>query len=136
MSGVSQSLQRKSPSKKTGGKQIRLRLQNIDFWSAMKLAAVVGFVIAIIQIVVTIVMWLLLEILGVFSKVDELLQDLLASSQFTLMDFISLPSVILFSVIVGILNFVVITILGALAALIYNRSVPLTGGLLVGFTNQ
>lgn len=102
----------------------------------MKLAAVVGFVIAIIQIVVTIIMWLLLEILGVFAKVDELLQDLLASSQFTLMDFISLPSVILFSVIVGLLNFVVITILGALAALIYNRSVPLTGGLLMGFTNQ
>ena len=136
MSGLAQSLQRKAPANRTGGKQIRLRLQNIDFWSAMKLAAVVGFVIAIIQIVVTVVMWLLLEILGVFSKVDELLQDLLASPQFTLMDFISLPSVILFAVIVGLLNFVVITILGALAALIYNRSVPLTGGLLVGFTNQ
>ena len=35
-----------------------------------------------------------------------------------------------------ILNVVVGTALGAIATLLYNFSVRLTGGLLVGFTNQ
>lgn len=136
MTNVSQSLQRKSPAKRGSGKQIKLRLQYVDFWSAMKLSAVVGLVLAIVQVVVMIVLWLMLEVLNVFDRIDALLQDILAQPTFTLMDFMGLPNVILFALVVGLLNFIVITVLGALAALIYNRSVRLTGGLLVGFTNQ
>lgn len=136
MSNISESLQRKAPAKRGAQKQIKLRLQNIDFWSAMKIAAIAGLVLAIVQLVATLVVWLMLEVLGVFDRVDALLQDILAQPQFTLMDFMGLPNVVLFSLVIGLLNFIVITVLGALAALIYNRSVRLTGGLLVSFTNQ
>ena len=136
MTNVSESLQRKAPSKRGSGKQIKLRLQYIDFWSAMKLSAVLGLVLAIVQVVVMIVLWLMLEVLNVFARVDSLLQDVLAQPNFTIMDFMGLGNVVLFALVVGLLNFIVITVLGALAALIYNRSVRLTGGLLVGFTNQ
>ena len=44
--------------------------------------------------------------------------------------------VALFSFIVAILNIVVGTALGAIASMLYNFSVRLTGGLLVGFTNN
>lgn len=136
MSNISESLQRKAPAKRGAQKQIKLRLQNIDFWSAMKIAAIAGLVLEIVQLVATLVVWLMLEVLGVFDRVDALLQDILAQPQFTLMDFMGLPNVVLFSLVIGLLNFIVITVLGALAALIYNRSVRLTGGLLVSFTNQ
>ena len=136
MSNISESLQRKAPAKRGAQKEIKLRLQNIDFWSAMKIAAIAGLVLAIVQLVATLVVWLMLEVLGVFDRVDALLQDILAQPQFTLMDFMGLPNVVLFSLVIGLLNFIVITVLGALAALIYNRSVRLTGGLLVSFTNQ
>src|SRR5699024_10173401 len=108
----------------------------VDFWSAMKLAAIVGVVLAIVQVVATLLVWLLLDVLGVFDRVDALLQDILAQPQFTLMDFMGLANVVVFTLVLALLNFIVITVLGALAALIYNRSVRLTGGLLVSFTNQ
>jgi hypothetical protein len=41
-----------------------------------------------------------------------------------------------FSLIVAILDIVVVTALGAVFALLYNLSVKITGGLLVGFTNN
>ena len=41
-----------------------------------------------------------------------------------------------FASIVAVLNAVGGTVLGAVSALIYNLSVKLTGGLLVGFTNN
>ncbi len=37
---------------------------------------------------------------------------------------------------VGILNVVVGTVLGAIVSVLYNLSVRITGGLLVGFTNN
>ena len=41
-----------------------------------------------------------------------------------------------FAFVVAVLNTVVITALGAIFALLYNLSVKMTGGLLVGFTNN
>ena len=41
-----------------------------------------------------------------------------------------------FAVVVALLNLVVVTALGAIMAVLYNLSVKITGGLLVGFTNN
>ena len=41
-----------------------------------------------------------------------------------------------FALVVAILNIVVVTVLGADRRLLYNLSVKVTGGLLVGFTNS
>jgi hypothetical protein len=41
-----------------------------------------------------------------------------------------------FSIVVAILDIVVTTALGAVVALLYNLSVKISGGLLVGFTNN
>jgi uncharacterized membrane protein len=44
--------------------------------------------------------------------------------------------VLAFSGIVALLNTIVGTVLGAIAAVLYNLSVRFTGGLLVGFQNS
>jgi hypothetical protein len=41
-----------------------------------------------------------------------------------------------FAFIIAVLNIVVITALGAITSILYNFSVRLTGGLLVGFTSN
>jgi hypothetical protein len=41
-----------------------------------------------------------------------------------------------FASIVAILNLIVITVMGAVVAGIYNLAVKITGGLLVGFTSN
>ncbi|HWL01885.1 MAG TPA: DUF3566 domain-containing protein, partial [Microbacteriaceae bacterium] len=40
-----------------------------------------------------------------------------------------------FSAVIGLVNTVIFTVLGAIAAVLYNMIVKITGGLLVGFTN-
>ncbi|MGM1029197.1 MAG: DUF3566 domain-containing protein [Actinomycetota bacterium] len=133
---IAEKLQSKTPRRGGSSKQVRLRLVHIDFWSAMKVSAVLGLVLGIVQLVVTFVMWTLLQVVGLFGKIDEVLRDILAQPDFAITSIISLPQVMMFTLLVAVLNFVVITVLGAVIAVLYNLSVRLTGGLQVGFANQ
>ena len=133
---IAEKLQSKTPRRGGSSKQVRLRLVHIDFWSAMKVSAVLGLVIGIVQLVVTFVMWTLLQVVGLFGKIDEVLRDILAQPDFAITSIISLPQVMMFTLLVAVLNFVVITVLGAVIAVLYNLSVRITGGLQVGFANQ
>lgn len=136
MTSIAEKLQSKSPRRSGSGKQVRLRLVHIDFWSAMKVAAILGLVLGIIQVVVTFVMWTLFQVVGLFGKIDEVMRDILAQPEFTVTSILSLPQVMMFTLLVAVLNFVVITVLGAVIAVLYNLSVRITGGLQVGFANQ
>ncbi|WAC67016.1 DUF3566 domain-containing protein [Agrococcus sp. SL85] len=136
MTSIAEKLQSKAPRRSGSGKQVRLRLVHIDFWSAMKVSAILGLVLGIVQLVVTFVMWTLLQVVGLFGKIDEVLQDILSQPEFAITSILSLPQVMMFTLLVAVLNFVVITVLGAVIAVLYNLSVRVTGGLQVGFANQ
>jgi hypothetical protein len=133
---IAEKLQSKTPRRSGSSRQVRLRLVHIDFWSAMKVSAVLGLVLGIVQVVVVFVMWTLLQVVGLFGKVDEVMRDILADPEFAITSVLSLPQVMMFTLLVAVLNFVVVTVLGAVIAVLYNLSVRLTGGLQVGFANQ
>jgi hypothetical protein len=133
---IAEKLQSKSPRRSGSSKQVRLRLVHVDFWSAMKVSAILGLVLGVVQLVVVFVMWTLLQVVGLFGKIDEVLRDILAQPDFAITSFLSLPQVMMFTLLVAVLNFVVITVLGAVIAVLYNLSVRVTGGLQVGFANQ
>ncbi|WP_072314735.1 DUF3566 domain-containing protein [Agrococcus sp. Marseille-P2731] len=133
---IAEKLQSKAPRRSGSNKQVRLRLVHIDFWSAMKVAAILGLVLGVVQLVVVFVMWTLLQVVGLFDKVDEVLRDILANPDFAITSMLSLPQVMMFTLLVAVLNFVVITVMGAVIAVLYNLSVRVTGGLQVGFANQ
>jgi hypothetical protein len=135
MSSVAEKLHRKS-QRSVATKQVRLKLVYLDFWSTLKLSFLISVVAGIILVVATILIWVLLSTLHVFSSIDTPLQDILGQPTFTVESSISLPTVAGFAFIVAILNVVVGTVLGAIGSVLYNLSVRLTGGLLVGFTNQ
>ena len=133
---IAEKLQSKAPRRSGSSKQVRLRLVHIDFWSAMKVSAILGLVLGIVQVVVVFVMWTLLQVVGLFGKIDEVMRDILADPDFAITSLLSLPQVMMFTLLVAVLNFVVITVMGAVIAVLYNLSVRLTGGLQVGFANQ
>ena len=135
MSSVAEKLQRKS-QRTVATKQVRLKLVYLDFWSTLKLAFLISVCLGIILIVATILIWVLLDALQVFGKLDGILQDILGQPDFSVEQSVSLVQVTGFAFVVAILNVVVGTVLGAIASVLYNISVRLTGGLLVGFTNQ
>ena len=135
MSSVAEKLQRKS-QRQVAVKQVRLKLVYVDFWSSVKLSFLVAVSLGIVLVVASILVWIVLNSTGIVDGLDKLLKDVLGDPAFRVANSFSLGQVAIFSFIVAILNVVVGTALGAIASMLYNFSVRLTGGLLVGFTNN
>ncbi|MGR2752362.1 DUF3566 domain-containing protein [Agromyces arachidis] len=134
MSSVADKLAKKT-NRKPPGKQVRLRLVYVDFWSAVKLSFLVAVCLAVVNIVASFLVFTVLSSTGIFEQVNSLVQDV-AGAGTDLRTFFSLGNVMGFAVIVSLLNLVVTTALGAVVAVLYNLSVKITGGILVGFTNS
>jgi hypothetical protein len=135
MSSVAEKLQRKA-KRPVGTRQVRLRLVYVDFWSMVKLSFLIALAGSIVIVVATALVWIILNQTGVFTQIDDLLKDVTGQNSYSIMDQFSLGQVLGFSIVVGILNVVVGTVLGAIVSVLYNLSVRITGGVLVGFTNN
>lgn len=125
----------KKTRKKAPAKQVRLKLVYVDFWSAVKFSFLVSICLAIVGIVASILIYFVLQTTGIFGRVDDLFMDIVGEEQ-SLMNFIGFPQVAFFSVVVGVLNTIVGTVLGAIGALIYNLLVRMLGGFQLGFTSN
>jgi hypothetical protein len=134
MSSVAEKLARKS-NRRPAAKQVRLRLVYVDFWSAVKLSFLVAVALAVVSIVVTFLVHTVLSSTGIFENLNSLVQDI-AGAGTDLTAVLSLGNVMGFAIVAALLNLVVTTALGAILAVLYNLSVKITGGILVGFTNN
>ena len=135
MTSVAEKLQRKE-QRRVATKQVRLKLVYLDFWSVVKLSFLIWLCIGIALVVLAVLVWVVLNSTGIFAKLDDTLQDILVDPDFHVANTFGLLQVGVFSLVVALLNTVVGTVLGAIAALLYNLSVRFTGGLLVGFQNS
>ncbi|QEO14510.1 DUF3566 domain-containing protein [Agromyces intestinalis] len=134
MSSVADKLARKS-TRKPPAKQVRLRLVYIDFWSAVKLSFLVAVCLAVINIVATFLVYTVLNSTQIFDQVNSIVKDV-AGSGTDLTAIFSMGNVMGFAIVTSLINLVVTTAVGAIVAVLYNLSVKITGGLLVGFTNN
>ncbi|WP_217177029.1 DUF3566 domain-containing protein [Streptomyces sp. AC495_CC817] len=134
MSTVADKLAKKS-TRKTSGKQVRLRLVYIDFWSAVKLSFLGSIALAVVTMVSFFLIYLVLQATSVLAKADSIVAAFTDDS-IRLSEVAGLPQVMAFAAVVSILNLIVFTVLGAVVAGIYNLAVKVTGGLLVGFMSN
>jgi uncharacterized membrane protein SpoIIM required for sporulation len=134
MSTVADKLARKSTNR-SNGKQVRLRLVYVDFWSAVKLSFLAAVAMAVVTLVSYFLVYLIVLTTGLIGQADEFFQSF-SDGSVSLTQFIGLPQVMAFAAVVAILNLIVITVLGAVVAGLYNLAVKVTGGLLVGFTSN
>ena len=133
-SSVADKLTAKAP-KQGQVKQVRLKLVYIDFWSAVKFSFLIAAAIGVIIFVAVLLIWTVLASTGVFDQVSKLMQDVSGQSTLTVSNVISFAQVMGFTLVIAALNVVVGTVLGAIACVLYNLSVRITGGILVGFKN-
>ncbi|MFJ4036872.1 DUF3566 domain-containing protein [Microbacterium sp. NPDC090007] len=133
MSTVADKLAKKS-THKTPAKQVRLRLVYIDFWSAVKLSFLVAVAVSIVTVVSYFLIYLVVSA-TLLTRLDEFFTSFTDGGA-TLSQYVGLPQVMAFAAIVAILNLVIVTVMGAVMAGIYNLAVKVTGGLLVGFTSN
>jgi len=134
MSTVADKLAKKS-TRKTGGKQVRLRLVYVDFWSAVKLSFLGAVALAIVTMVSFFLIYLVLQATNIISQADEFVGNITDGSV-SISALMGLPQVMAFAAVISILNLIVFTVLGAVVAGIYNLAVKVTGGLLVGFMSN
>ena len=134
MSTVADKLAKKS-SHRTTAKQVRLRLVYIDFWSAVKLSFLAAVALAIVTVVTFVLLYLIVQTTGLIGQLDGFVGSF-SDGEILVSQIIGFPQVLAFSAVVAILNLVVVTVLGAVIAGIYNLAVKITGGLLVGFTSN
>ncbi len=124
------------PSRGPELKQVRLKLVYIDFFSALKLSFLLGVAQAVVVIVASFLLYMVFVQTGIFDRANTVAGQVLGGQQFNIKDVISVGNVLGFSALVAGINLVIITVLGAVCAVIYNAAAKIVGGLSVGFTNQ
>lgn len=132
---VAEKLSSRSP-KSAAPKQVRLKLVYIDFWSSVKLSFLLSAAVGIVLVVAVLLIWLVLASTGVFDQINQLAADVSGSKSFSISTGGIFAQVLGFTFVIAALGVVVGTVLGAIACVLYNLSVRITGGILVGFTNQ
>ncbi len=112
-----------------GPRRARLSVKRIDPWSVMKFAFAVSFVLLVVIVVATSVLYLALDAMGVFNSLNTTLADLFNSNGGEGSFRISASAVIGTSAILGAINVVLFTALMTLGAFIYNVCADLVGGI-------
>ena len=122
-------------TKPAAPKQVRLKLVCIDFWSAVKLSFLWAVALGIVLVVAVLLIWTVLASTGIFDQLSALASDV-SGTRTSVSTIVSFAQVMGFTLVIAALNVVVGTVLGAIACVLYNLSVRISGVLLVGFTNQ
>ena len=112
-------------------RRARLRIEEIDPWSAARTAFLLGVSLAATITVTFTVLYLFLTALGLFDAIDRVLGDVTGTGALDagISSSLSLVRVFVVSLVVGIFQTVVLTALAAVFAFIYNATVAISGGL-------
>jgi hypothetical protein len=143
-SALAQKLKNKLPQKKSSSpqtpkaevKQVRLKLVYIDFMSAVKLSFLLGVAQFIVVVVGSFLLYLVFVQTGIFDTANSVAGDVLGGDAVNVNDIVSIGRVLGVAAAIGFLNMIVITVLGAIMAVLYNAAAKIVGGFTLGFTNQ
>jgi len=98
----------------------------------MKTSFLLAVALGVALFVAVAVLWSMLDALGVFESVGELIATMTASETTAGIDineYVELSRVLGFTTLVAVINVVLVTALCTLAAFLYNLSASLLGGL-------
>lgn len=125
------------PAARTRIRRARLVLAKVDTFSVAKLVFLLSVAVGIVTVVASLIIWLLMQATGTFQALNDLLQLLgTTGDAVDISQYLSLGQVALYSTIVAVLNVIIFTLLGTIAAMLYNTAAKLVGGVGVTLTDE
>ncbi|MFT8637303.1 MAG: DUF3566 domain-containing protein [Pseudoclavibacter sp.] len=130
----------KTASTKSKRRTVDLQVSHIGLWSATKISFLVALGLSLASIVLAFVLWLLASQLGMFNALNDLLSTMgtggtASSGGVDIGKVFNLGLIMSFAMMGGLVNLVFGTLIGTVAAWLYNVCVMLVGGIEVHFTN-
>ena len=121
------------PKGKPKNRRATMRLVYIDFWSALKMSFLVSIIVAAITVVLSLIVWSLMERFGVVASASAFLEDIAGAQGANLVAGLTFPNVMTFTLVVALLEVIVVSALGAIFAALFNLAVHVVGGWKVTF---
>lgn len=127
---VGRKLAEKSP---VSTRQVRLTLKYVSVWSAAKISFLFGIGLGIVSGLSLLMLWVVLNQLGVFGQLNSVLSGTSAGSN-SIAATVGFSQALGIAVLLGPLTTIGSTFAGIVAAALYNLGVRVTGGATVGFS--
>jgi hypothetical protein len=114
-------------------RKARLRLSRVDPWSVMKTSFLFSIAFGIMFWIATSVLWYVITSSGLFETINLAIVNIISNpgntEQFRIEDYINGNKVLGIAALIAVINVVISTALGTLAAFLYNLSANILGGL-------
>jgi hypothetical protein len=114
-------------------RKARLRLSRVDPWSVMKTSFLFSIAFGIMFWVATSVLWYVITSSGLFETINTAIINIISNpgntEPFRIEDYINGNKVLGIAALLAVINVVISTALGTLAAFLYNLSANILGGL-------
>jgi hypothetical protein len=114
-------------------RRARLRISRIDPWSVMKTSLLFGIAGGIIFVVAIYVLMSVIEATGLFTAINQMVKDILASptdtTTFDITAYINTKRATGLAALIGAIDVVIFTALATVFSFLYNLSATMLGGL-------
>lgn len=112
-------------------RKARLRLSRVDPWSVMKTSFLFSIAFGIILVVVTAVLWRVVEGSGALDSVNSTMNQLIgdASTKFEIRTYINSGRIVGLAAVVAAVDVLILTAVSTLFAFLYNLAATVIGGL-------
>ncbi|MGO3796347.1 MAG: DUF3566 domain-containing protein [Pauljensenia sp.] len=117
-------------------RQVNLAVARVDPWTVMKVGFLLSVAMGIATVIATIVVWLMLDGMHVFSSIEDFLNQISATKFVALLDYVKLPKVVSYATVFAVANVIIMTAISTLGALLYNVIASLVGGVRVSLMDE
>lgn len=125
------------PAPRAKVRRARLVVSKIDPWSVLRLSFLFSVALGIITLVAAVLLWILMDITGLFDGINELMGMLAGPDGASdIRDVVSLGQVAMIATVFSVINVILLTLLSVLASVLYNLAAGLIGGIGLTLTDD
>ncbi len=113
-----------------------MQIRRIDPWSTLKVSLVLSVALFFVWMIAVAFLYLVLGGMGVWSKLNSNVGDLLNNTSGSSADLVSSGTIFGGAVLIGLVNIVLLSSMATIGAFIYNLTTDLIGGVEVTLADR